>query len=318
MGAVTAPSTPQVASALDWYGRLYLIRRVEQRLLQLFSEGVLSGTTHTSIGQEACAAGVVAALDPARDVVFSNHRGHGHYVALTDDVEGLLAELMGRATGPCGGLGGSQHLVAPNFYSNGILGSTVAPAVGIAFAQKRAGQGGISVTFMGDGTLGEGVVYEAFNMAALWSLPVLFVVEHNQFAQSTPTALEHAGDLRARAQPFGVAITALRADDPQVVYESAHGAVEALRGGGPPQLLFLETYRLGPHSKGDDTRPPEELAPHWARDPLALLATRIGDGPERRAVEAAIEDRVSAAVDKARAAPEMAPAEFLTLSGLPT
>lgn len=302
---------------LDWYGRMCVIRTVEQALLRLFSEGVLSGTTHTSIGQEACAVGVVAALDPARDVVFSNHRGHGHYLAFTDDVEGLIAEVMGRASGPCGGLGGSQHLVAPNFYSNGILGSTVAPAVGAAFALKRAGGGGVGVTFLGDGTMGEGVVYESFNLAALWRLPVLFVVENNHFAQSTPTELEHAGDLSSRAASFGIGITAVAAETPEAVHDAATRAVGELRAGELPRLLFLDTYRLGPHSKGDDTRGPDELAPHWLRDPLRRLGERIGDTPERREVEAAVARRVEAAVEQARNAPELPVEELWALSGLP-
>lgn len=300
---------------IDWYGRMYLIRRVEQTLLRLFSEGALNGTTHTSIGQEACAVGVIQALDSSRDVVFSNHRSHGHYLALTDDVDGLIAELMGRATGPCGGLGGSQHLASTNFYSNGVLGSTLAPAVGAAFALRRAGTGGVSVPFLGDGTLGEGVVYEAFNLAALWRLPVLFVVEHNHIAQSTPSNLEHAGDIRLRAVPFGIDVTALEAGDPEKVCTAALERIANIRAGQGPHLLFLDTYRLGPHSKGDDSRPPEELKPLWDRDPLALLAARIGETPDRRAVELAVDARVAVALARARGAPELTLRDLLELSG---
>ena len=180
------------------YGRMYFIRRFEETLLDLFAQGKLVGTTHTYIGQEANAVGIIDHLEPERDVIFSNHRCHGHYLAFTDDAFGLLSEVMGKATGTCGGKGGSQHLCRGNFYSNGVLGSIVPVATGIALAEKKKGTGAVSTVFLGDGTLGEGVTYESLNMASLWQLPVLFVVENNHYAQSTPVELELAGSIAAR------------------------------------------------------------------------------------------------------------------------
>ena len=143
-----------------FYERMFFIRRFEETLLDLFSLGKLVGTTHTYIGQEANGVGVIDHLDPEVDVVFSNHRCHGHYLEFTGDAYGLLCEVMGRAPGTCGGKGGSQHLCKGNFYSNGILGSIVPVATGIALAEKQKGTGAVSTVFVGDGALGQGAVYE--------------------------------------------------------------------------------------------------------------------------------------------------------------
>src|SRR6185503_13815835 len=137
-----------------FYERMFFIRRFEETLLDLFSLGKLVGTTHTYIGQEANATGLIDHLDPEVDTIFSNHRCHGHYLAFTDDAFGLLCEVMGKAPGVCGGKGGSQHLCKGNFYSNGVLGSIVPVATGIGLAEKRKGTGAVSTVFLGDGTLG--------------------------------------------------------------------------------------------------------------------------------------------------------------------
>ena len=141
------------------YGEMVFIRRFEETLLELFSLGKLTGTTHTYIGQEANAVGVIDHLDRERDVILSNHRCHGHYLSFTGDAFGLLCEVMGKAAGTCSGKGGSQHLCKGNFYSNGVLGSIVPVATGAALAEKVKGTGGISVVFLGDGTLAQGVVW---------------------------------------------------------------------------------------------------------------------------------------------------------------
>ena len=182
------------------YGRMVLIRRFEESLLELFSLGKLAGTTHTYIGQEANAVGVIDHLERGRDVIVSNHRCHGHYLAFTDDVDGLLGEVMGKASGVCGGKGGSQHLCNDGFYSNGVLGSTMPVATGMALAERERGCGAVTtVAFIGDGTLGQGVVYESLNIASRWGLPLLVVVENNYYAQSTPSHLTLAGrDRRPR------------------------------------------------------------------------------------------------------------------------
>jgi len=163
----------------DLYQQMILIRKFEELLLDLFSKGKLFGTTHTYVGQEAIAVSVMGHLNKS-DIVFSSHRCHGHFLAKEDDPEGLLAEIMGRENGVCGGRGGSQHLHKNNFYSNGIQGGIVANSVGMAFAEKYKKTSNIVVVFMGDGTWGEGISYEALNMASLWSVPLLVVVENNR------------------------------------------------------------------------------------------------------------------------------------------
>lgn len=299
-GTPAAPLDPALAARL--YARLHLIRRFEERLLDLFGEGKLVGTTHTCIGQEANAVGVVDHLVRGRDTIFSNHRCHGHYLAFTDDVTGLFAEVMGRSTGVCGGKGGSQHLCRDGFYSNGILGSIAPVATGIALAERRRGAGAVSTVFLGDGALGQGVVYESMNIASLWSLPLLIVVENNRYAQSTPFRLGIAGDVPARARAFGIETRELDSTDVAAVHAAAGDAVAYVREAGRPCCLVIETYRFSPHSKGDDDRDPAEIAARRLHDPL-LIAGRALDDDARRALEEANERRLDAAAAEAEAAP---------------
>ena len=282
--------------------RMLLIRAVEERLLGLFAEGKLFGTTHTCIGQETCAVAVIGALDLDRDVIFSSHRCHGHFLMYTDDPDALIAEIMGRQTGVSGGRGGSQHLCVRNFHSNGVQGGIVPVATGVALAEKRKRQGAVTVCFLGDGTLGEGVIYEAFNMASLWRVPILFVLEHNQYAQSTPTVLTTAGDVAARAAAFGIPTDRRAADDPITLSAHLRVVVERVRREETPFFQVLDTYRLAAHSKGDDDRSPEEIERYRRDDPLVRLRNRVGQ--QRAAVlEAAAQGRVAAAVAAAEAAP---------------
>jgi TPP-dependent pyruvate/acetoin dehydrogenase alpha subunit len=281
------------------------IRRVEETLLELYSEGLLTGTVHTCIGQEACSVGVVSALDRDRDVLWSNHRGHGHFIAYCDQVEGLVAEIMGRATGVCGGFGGSQHLHHDSFYSNGIVGGGTPCAVGSALAERSKGSGAVTAVFVGDGALGEGIVYESLNMAALWSAPVLFVVEDNGYAQTTPKHLEQAGEVARRADPFGIRCACIQARDVADVHATALEAVGWVRERSRPFFLVLETYRLAPHSKGDDTRDPAEVAHQRTIDPLVVMRAELETVSSDRLsdIDRAVEQRVSAAVVAARRAP---------------
>jgi 2-oxoisovalerate dehydrogenase E1 component len=258
----------QTAELLPEFQKALLIRNVEKRLLALFAEGKLFGTVHTCIGQEMIGVAIAKALQDG-DVIFSNHRCHGHFLALTEDVEGLIAEVMGRRSGVCGGRGGSQHLCAKGFFSNGIQGGIAPVAAGIAWASHLQGQGKVAVVFIGDGTLGEGVLYETFNIASKWRLPLLFVLENNGYAQSTPQEKTLAGDICARAEAFG--IESLEADtwNPRRLLATAAHAVGCVRSGGGPFFLRVDTYRLAAHSKGDDDRDPKVLQEHWDRDPLA-------------------------------------------------
>ncbi len=301
--AAPPDTDPATQRALEHaYDRMALIRAVEERLLELFSEGKLFGTTHTCIGQETCAYAVIDALDRARDLIFSNHRCHGHYIMYSDDAEGLLAEIMGRATGVCGGRGGSQHLCARGFFSNGVQGGIVPVAAGMALAEKMKGSGAVTVVFLGDGTLGEGAVYEALNLASLWELPVLFVLEHNQWAQSTPTATTIAGDVLARAAAFGIATDRRPAREPVALKAHMADVVERVRRSGRPFFQVLDTFRLAAHSKGDDDRSPELIAKARREDPLAHLRTAL-DEERATAIDAAVQARVARAVAAAEAAP---------------
>jgi acetoin:2,6-dichlorophenolindophenol oxidoreductase subunit alpha len=284
------------------YERMFFIRRFEESLLELFSQGKLVGTTHTYIGQEANGVGIIDHLQPERDVVFSNHRCHGHYLAFTDDAFGLLCEVMGKAPGVCGGKGGSQHLCKGNFYSNGVLGSIVPVATGIALAEKRKGTGAVSTVFLGDGTLGEGVTYESLNMASLWKLPLLFVVENNHYAQSTPVELELAGSIPARAAAFGIETAELDTTDVEQIHGAAGRAVARVRETGEPFFLVLDTYRFSPHSKGDDNRDPAEIEKRRERDPLKIAGARL-DQAERDAIEERCEQRLLETIAAAEQAP---------------
>ncbi len=257
------------------FAKMVEIRAVETALLELFAAGKLRGTVHTCLGQEAIAAGVVGALDLARDAVCSNHRGHGHFLAYGGDVRGLIAEIMGRPDGVCGGLGGSQHLHHRNFYANGILGGMSPVAAGIALAEKAKGSGAITVVFHGDGAMAEGATYETMNIASLWQLPLLIVVEANGVAQSTPIAREVAGDLVLRGRALGIKSTRIDGNDALAVDETARRLVTEIRDGGGPRLLVCDTYRLGPHSKGDDDRDPAEIAAARRRCPIARARTRL-------------------------------------------
>ena len=294
------PSIP----SLEWklYQQMYLIRRTEETLLDLFSQGALFGTVHTCIGQEACAVGVVNAIDCEKDVIWSNHRGHGHYLSYSDDVEGLIAEIMGRETGVCRGVGGSQHLHQQNFYTNGILGGTVACAVGAGLAEKKKGTGAIAVAFLGDGAMGEGIIYESLNMASLWDVPILFAFEHNQYAQSTPTKLEHAGQLSDRPKAFNIETREIKADNVIAVHKAAQECVHRIRQTQRPQFLVMHTYRFAPHSKGDDFRPRKEIETYKRNDPLTHLRwalTQINES-QVAVLETEIDLRIDEAVQSAK------------------
>ena len=208
---------------------------------------------------------------------------------------------MGRATGVCGGKGGSQHLCRGNFYSNGVLGQHVPVATGIALAEKAKRRRVHRLPRRRDAR--EGVTYESLNIASLWTLPVLFVVENNHYAQSTPVELELAGSIPARAAAFGVEAEALDTTDVEEVHQAAGRAV-AHPGGAP--FLVLDTYRFSPHSKGDDNRDPAEIEERRKRDPVLVAGARL-DEDERRAIEEACEKRLAEVVEAAEAAPAATP-----------
>ena len=272
--------TDRASPLADHYRVVCAIRSFEQMLLDQFARGRVAGTTHTCVGQEIAAVAVTAALDRTRDCVFSNHRGHGHFLAFCGEVFPLLAEIFGRPDGVCGGRGGSQHLHWRNFYSNGIQGGSVGNAVGVAFAEKMKQSGAVTCAWLGDGTFGEGLVYEALNIASLWRLPIVFAIEANGIAQTTPTGAQMAGDIAGRCAAFDIPVVEVPGTDVEEMLAAATRAVDAARAEQRPQALVSHAIRLGPHSKGDDTRDPVWLQAAWAKDPVAMLRARLGASAE--------------------------------------
>jgi 2-oxoisovalerate dehydrogenase E1 component len=253
-----------------FYEESLKIRFFENSLLDLFSKGLVKGTTHTSIGQENNAVGVCAALK-SKDVVLSNHRCHGHFLAHTKNYGGLLNEILGKKTGVCGGIGGSQHLFYKKiFYSNGILGGNLPMSVGLAKAKKIKKDKNIVCVFIGDGVLGEGVFYECLNIISIYNLPILIVIEDNEIAQTTNTKKTISGSIYNKCKSFNINTSELRYPDANEVFLKTKSIVKNVRK-QKPHILILKSTRLGPHSKGDDTRSKEYLKKLIKIDPLKKL-----------------------------------------------
>ena len=284
------------------YRTVRLIRRFEQRAIDLVGAGHIVGGIHPYLGQEAIAAGVCAELGPG-DVLTSTHRGHGHVLARGADPARLLAELCGRATGLNAGRGGSMHaadLSLGIFGANGIVGAGAPMAVGAAWAAARAGVGRVAVTFFGDGAINQGVLLESLNLAALWSLPVVFVCENNGYAISLRVEDGVAGTVRGRAAAFGMPSHTVDGTDPVAVGEAARAAVAAARTGSGPSFLECVAYRFDAHHTWEHkTRPryrtEEEVAAGRLRDPVAVQGARLATD-ERDRIDAGIEDLLDAAV----------------------
>jgi TPP-dependent pyruvate/acetoin dehydrogenase alpha subunit len=288
---------------LRLYEKMVLIRSFEERIGELFKSGELFGTTHPCIGQEATAAGVIEALEPG-DVVTSTHRGHGHFLAFTDNPNGLMAEIMGKETGVCAGRGGSQHVYSENFYTNGITGGMAVVGTGMALAEKREGSGHIAVSFLGDGSLGQGALWEAMNMASLWDAPILYALENNLYGMSTHIENALAGDVQERARAMNIECERVDVVDVLEVVDAAQRACEYVRSRSRPFLLELQTYRFCGHSINDERayRTREEEARWHDRDPLVRLGGRIDDA-RRTEIEEHCRRRIERAVAEARQAP---------------
>lgn len=257
------PSIEQIQEAI-------LIRTIENKFLDLFSEGKLNGTVHTCVGQEFSAVAFAGQLLES-DYIVSNHRCHGHYISFTGDSRGLLAELLGKVSGTCGGVGSSQHLKKDNFFSNGIQGGIAPISAGIALANKLNGSKDVVLVFIGDGTLGEGVVYETLNLASLWKLPLLIVCENNRYAQSTRVEDALAGGIIERAESFGIEAFSSTTDNVDGLISDARTSIERVRSLGTPVFHLVDTYRLNAHSKGDDDRDPEDIRERASRDFLNVF-----------------------------------------------
>jgi 2-oxoisovalerate dehydrogenase E1 component len=270
---------------IELFKRAATIRHFEEKLLDLFSQGRLSGTVHTSIGQELCALAVVDQLEEG-DWIFSNHRCHGHYLAWSDNVRGLLAEIMGKASGICGGRGGSQHIFHDQFLSNGVQGGGVPIAAGCALALTMLPDStSLAVAFIGDGTLGQGVVYETLNLAQKWKVPLLVVLEHNGYAQSTKTTDTISGTIRGRFEAFGWKFWESSIWAEKDLLGQAGEAVDYVRTHRSPGALCIDCYRLKAHSKGDDNRESSEIASYLQRDPLVVFEQDRPDAAKQARAE---------------------------------
>lgn len=284
---LNAGAAVDVAAAEEMYLQMAVIRRFEQAAYRCYEQGEVYGTVHVSIGQEAVAVGVVGALRPT-DTVLSHHRGHGHALAKGVDPGRLMAELCGRDNGVSRGRGGSMHAtdVSTGFLGTlAVVGSAIPLAVGYALAQKIKGLDTVCVAFFGDGAVNQGVLYESMNLAALWSLPVIFVCENNAYAITTSVQESTAGaGVAARARAFGLTGEVVDGQDILAVRESMDAMLAAARAGRPAVMECL-TYRFMGHSRGDPAhgvyRTRSELESWKSRDPLELLAGAAGLSEER-------------------------------------
>ena len=291
-----------VGPYLESYGRMLLIRLFEQEMHRLFLEGEVHGTTHLAAGQEAIPVGVCQVLEPD-DYVAGTYRGHGHALAKGSDPAGMVAEMLGRATGTCGGRSGSMNVIDRSVGlvgCYGIVGGSIAAATGAALAGKR--QGRVAAAFFGDGATNQAYFFECLNFAKVFELPVVLVCENNWYGEFTPMKAVTAGaDIAGRAEPFGVPAQVVDGNDLWAVVEAARRAVERARSGGGPTLLECQTYRHYGHSKSDPAkyRPPEEVEQWRARDPLPLARARLLEEGLGEEAVGAIEDDTRRTIDEA-------------------
>ena len=306
---------------LGLYRQMVLIRQFEDRVKYLFLQGVMPGTIHQYQGQEACAVGVCAAL-AADDVITSTHRPHGHCIAKGLDVGDMMAELFGKSTGCCKGKGGSMHM---GDLSKGmvpavaIVGGGLPITTGMALAFKMRGEKRVAVAFMGDGATNEGAFHEAINMASIWDLPALFVVENNLYGASTHVRLVvKTPKISDRAAAYGIPGVTTDGNDVLGVYRTAREAAERARSGGGPTLIELLTYRITGHSRRDPClyQPEEERKQALANEPIGRFARDLlaGGVADQKALDAITEDakaEVEAAVTRAMKDPEPLPEDTL-------
>jgi acetoin:2,6-dichlorophenolindophenol oxidoreductase subunit alpha len=306
-----APS--EVGAYIEGYGRMLLIRRFEHEMHRLFLRGEIHGTTHLSAGQEAVPVGVCSQL-AADDYVAGTYRGHGHALAKGTDPEALAAEMLGRASGVCGGRAGSMNVIDLEHGlvgCFGIVGGSIAAATGAGLAAKMQSRlPRVAVAFFGDGAANQGYFHECLNFAAVLGLPVVFVCENNLYGEFTPMAQVTAGaDIAGRASAYDIPSAVVDGNDLWAVADAARAAVARAREGEGPTLLECRTYRHYGHSKSDPAkyRPPEEVERWMARDPLKLARERLVslgvDEEALDAVQADVETRMDRAIEAARQAP---------------
>jgi TPP-dependent pyruvate/acetoin dehydrogenase alpha subunit len=314
--AQTAEQTETTGLFLEAYARMLSIRLFETSMHRLFLKGEVHGTTHLYAGQEAVAVGVCSALRPD-DYAAGTYRGHGHALAKGTPAGPLIAEMLGRATGVCGGRAGSMNVIDLEHGlvgCYGIVGGSIAAALGASLSAKR--QDRVAVAFFGDGATNQAYFHECLNMASVAALPAVFVCENNLYAEFTPMAAATGGaDIAGRGRAYGLPSAAVDGNDLWAVYAAAKEAVDRARGGGGPTLLECKTYRHYGHSKGDPApyRTAEELEQWKARDPIKLARERLlreGASDEQlTAVEQTTNELIEHAVQEALAAPYPDPAE---------
>jgi len=288
-------------TSIDLYRTVRLIRRFEERAIEFVRSGEIVGGIHPYIGEEAVAAGVCAALSET-DVITSTHRGHGHVLARGVNPARLFAELMGRETGLNKGRGGSMH--AADFSlgilgANAIVGAAGSIATGAAWAHRRQGRDTVAVTFFGDGAMNEGMLLEAFNLAALWRVPVIFVCENNGYATTMPVASAVAGSITGRARAFGIPAFTIDGQDPEKVLAATSSASARARAGKGPTFLECTTYRFDAHHTFEHRtrlsyRSTEEVSAGWSRDPVEIQGARL-TASEREHIDAEVEALLDAA-----------------------
>jgi pyruvate dehydrogenase E1 component alpha subunit len=294
----------------DALRKMYLIRRFEEGAEDSYIRGLIHGTMHLSIGQEASAVGSCMALSDD-DKITSTHRGHGHCVAKGADVSKMFAEFFGKESGYCRGRGGSMHIAdvdKGNLGANGIVGGGLPIAVGAALSAKRLKTGAVTVCFFGDGANNEGAFHEALNMAAIWKLPVVFVCENNKYGMSTSTERSTAvASIADRAAAYAMPGQSVDGNDFSAVAEAVDTAVARARAGDGPSLIENVTYRWRGHSKSDRNRyrTKEEINEWMARDPIARMAKlltdhKIMDDAGISGIEASVEAEISAAIEHAQ------------------
>ena len=235
------------------FRRMMLIRKAEERLASDFKAGELPGSVHLYIGQEAVAVGICAHLADS-DFITSTHRGHGHYLAKGGDLFAMFAEVRGRSSGICGGMGGSMHVADMSkgiIVANGIVCGCSGIAAGAALAAQLDGKGAVAVAFFGDGASAQGVVSEALNISALWKLPLVLVCENNGYSEFSPTRAVISGNIADRGAAYGVPSVAVDGNDVAAMWQAAHEAVDRARSGGGPTLIEARTYRFHGHVEGE-------------------------------------------------------------------
>jgi len=308
---------------LSLFKDMLLIRRFEEKAGQLYGMGLIGGFCHLYIGQEAVVVGMQSAIT-GDDAVITSYRDHGHMLACGMDPRGVMAELTGRAGGYSHGKGGSMHMFSKekNFYGgHGIVAAQVPIGTGVAFAHKYRKNNCVSLTYLGDGAINQGQVYESFNMAALWDLPVIYIIENNQYGMGTSVERASASkDLYVRGQPYGIAGKQVDGMDVLAVHDAGEEAVAHCRAGKGPYILEMMTYRYRGHSMSDPAkyRTREEVTKvREERDPIermrgALLRAGSTDEATLKQIDTDVKNVVLDAAEFAQTSPEPAPEELYT------